>query len=65
MPLIEVVKPTRKEITDPIITTKASKELQEAYDNHAVRKYHVIRSDLLRTCVLDCLKRHEEAKKKE
>jgi len=64
MPLIEVIKPTRKEIPDPIIATKVSKEVQEAFDKLAVRKYHVTRAELLRACVLDCLKRHEEAKQK-
>ena len=64
MPLIEVIKPTRKEIPDPIIATKVSEEVHEAFDNLAVRQYHVPRSELLRACVLDCLKRHEEAKQK-
>ena len=63
MPLIEVVKPTRKEIPDPIIATKVSKEIQEAFDKLAVKKYRVTRAELLRACVLDCLKRHEEEKR--
>ena len=62
MPLIEVVKPTRKVIPDPIIATKISKEIQEAFDKLAVKKYRVPRAELLRACVLDCLKRHEETK---
>ena len=32
MPLIEVVKPTRKVIPDPIIATKVSKEVHESFD---------------------------------
>ena len=62
MPLIEVVKPTRKEIPDPIIATKVSKEIQEAFDKLEVKKYRVTRAELWRDCVLDSLKRHEEAK---
>ena len=60
MPLIEVVKPTRKVIPDPIIATKVSKEVQESFDQLAEKTYHVTRAELLRACVLDCLKRHEQ-----
>ena len=62
MPILEIERSTRKTIPDPIIATKVSKEVQEAFDKLAVRKYHVTRAELLRACVLDCLKRHEEAK---
>ena len=60
MPLIEVVKPTRKVIPDPIIATKVSKEVQESFDQLAEKTYHVTRAELLRACVHDCLKRHEQ-----
>ena len=63
MPILEIARSTRKTIPDPIIATKVSKEIQEAFDKLAVRKYHVTRSELLRACVIDCLKRHEEDKK--
>ena len=59
MPILEIARSTRKTIPDPIIATKVSKEIQEAFDKLAVRKYHVTRSELLRACVIDCLKRHE------
>ena len=48
MPLIEVVKPTRKVIPDPIIATKVSKEVQESFDQLAEKTYHVTRAELLR-----------------
>ena len=60
MPILEIERPTRKVIPDPIIATKVSKEIQEAFDKLAVRKYRVTRAELLRACVLDCLKRHEQ-----
>ena len=59
MPILEIARSTRKTIPDPIIATKVSKEIQEAFDKLAVRKYHVTRAGLLRACVIDCLKRHE------
>ena len=59
MPILEIARSTRKTIPDPIIATKVSKEIQEAFDKLAVRKYHVTRSELLRACVIDCLKRLE------
>ena len=64
MPILEIERSARKTTPDPIIATKVSKEVQEAFDKLAVRKYHVTRAELLRACVLDCLKRHEEAKQK-
>ena len=59
MPIIEIARSTRKTIPDSIIATKVSKEIQEAFDKFAVSKYHVTRAELLRDCVIDCLKRHE------
>ena len=59
MPILEIESSTRKTIPDPIIATKVSKAIQEAFDKLAVRKYHVTRAELLRACVIDCLKRHE------
>ena len=64
MPLLEVERPVRKVVPDPIIATKVSKEVQEAFDKLAVSKYQVTRAELLRACLLDCLKRHEAAKQK-
>ena len=64
MKILEIERSARKTIPDPIIATKVSKEVQEAFDKLAVSKYHVTRAELLRACVLDCLKRHEEAKQK-
>ena len=48
MPILEIERPTRKVIPDPIIATKVSKEIQEAFDKLAVRKYRVTRAELLR-----------------
>ncbi len=64
MPILEIEISGRKTIPDPINATKVSKEVQEAVDKLAVRKYQVPRAKLLRACVLDCLKRHEEGKQK-
>ena len=64
MTILVIERSARKTIPDPIIATKVSKEVQEAFDKLAVRKYHVTRAELLRAWVLDCLKRHEEAKQK-
>ena len=59
MPILEIERSTRKTIPDPIIAIKVSKEIQEAFDKLAVRKYHLTRAELLRACVIDCLKRYE------
>ena len=59
MTILEIERSKRKIIPDPIIATKVSKEVQEAFDKLAVRKYRVTRAELLRACVIDCLKRHE------
>ena len=42
-----------------IVATKVAREVQEAFDKLAVRKYRVTRAELLRACVIDCPKRHE------
>ncbi len=60
MPLLEVVKQARKEATDPIIDCKVSKETQEAFDHLAEETYNCTRAELMRACVLDCLKRDEQ-----
>ena len=60
MPILEIERSARKTIPDPIIATKVSKEVQEAFDKLAVRKYRVTRAELLRACVIDCLKRHQD-----
>ena len=60
MPLLEVVKPVRKEVPDPIIACKVSKGTQEAFDQLAERTYNCTRAELMRACVLDCLKRREQ-----
>ena len=61
MPLLDIARPARKVVPDPIIATKVSKEIQEAFDNLAERTYGVTRAELLRACIQDCLKRHVEA----
>ena len=64
MPILEIERPRRKLIPDPIIATKVSKEIQAAFDKLAVKEYRVTRAELLRACVLDCLKRHSEVQGK-
>ena len=60
MPLLEVIRPARKEVPDPIIACKVSKGIQAAFDQLAEKTYKVTREQLLRACVLDCLKHHEQ-----
>ena len=60
MPILEIERSTRKTIPDPIITAKISKKVQVAFDKLAIRKYRVTRAELLRACVLNCLKRHKD-----
>ena len=60
MQLLEVVKPARKEAPDPIIACKVSKGTQAAFDHLAEGTYNCTRAELMRACVLDCLKRHEQ-----
>ena len=60
MPLLKVFKPVRKEVPDPIIACKVSKGTQAAFDHLAEGTYNCTRAELMRACVLDCLKRHEQ-----
>ena len=60
MPLLEVERPTRKVIPDPIVATKVAREVQEAFDQLAERTYLFTRTKLLRAPTPDCLKRHEQ-----
>ena len=60
MPLLEVIRPARKEVPDPIIACKVSKGTQAAFDHLAERTYKCTSAELMRACVLDCLKRHEQ-----
>ena len=63
MPLLEVIRPARKEVPDPIIACKVSRETQAAFDHLAEKTYECTRAELMRACVLDCLKRHSEVPK--
>ena len=63
MPLLEINKPTRKIFPDPIIACKVSRETQAAFDLLAEKTYECTRAELMRACVLDCLKRHSEVPK--
>ena len=60
MQLLEVERPSRKVIPDPIVATKVAREVQEAFDQLAERTYRCTRAELLRACALDCLKHHEQ-----
>ena len=60
MQLIDVERPIRKVVPDPILACKVSREVQKAFDQLASKNYRCSRAELLRACVLDCLKRHEQ-----
>ena len=64
MQLIDIERPIKKVVPDPIIACKVSRETQAAFDLLAVKTYECTRAELMRACVLDCLKRHAEAIKK-
>ena len=60
MPILEIDRPARKIIPDPIIACKVPQDIQEAFDHLALHKYNCTRAELMRACVLDCLKRHQD-----
>ena len=60
MQLIDVERPIRKVVPDPIIACKVSKGTQAAFDLLSEGTYNCTRAELLRACVHDCLKRHEQ-----
>ena len=60
MQIIDVERPIRKFRPDPIVATKVPREIQKAFDQLATKNYRCSRAELLRACVLDCLKRHEQ-----
>ncbi len=60
MPILEIDRPESKTIPDPIIACKVPLDIQEAFDHLALHKYNCTRAELMRACVLDCLKRHEQ-----
>ena len=64
MPLLVIDRPTRKISPDPIIACKVAPEIQTAFDQLALNKYKCTRAELMRACIVDCLKRHAEAIKK-
>ena len=59
MQIIDVERPIRKVVPDPIIATKVSREIQKAFDQLATKNYRCTRAELLRAIVIDTLKRHE------
>ena len=63
MQLIDVERPIRKVVPDPILAAKVSREVQKAFDQLATKTYLCTRAELLRAIVLDCLKRHSEVPK--
>ena len=63
MSLLQIERTTRKVIPDPIIAYKVPQEVQSAFDQLALHKYYCTRAELMRACVLDCLKRHSEVPK--
>ena len=47
MQIIDVERPIRKVVPDPIITTKVSREIQKAVDQLATKNYRCTREELL------------------
>ena len=64
MPLLQIDRPNRKIAPDPIIACKVDPDIQAAFDQLALNKYNCTRAELMRACIVDCLKRHEAAKQK-
>jgi hypothetical protein len=65
MSLLEVERPKRKVVPDPIVATKVAREAQEAFDRLAETTYKCTRAALVRACVLDCLKLHSDDLRKQ
>tara|TARA_E500000081_G_scaffold53525_1_gene56541 strand:+ start:155 stop:346 length:192 start_codon:yes stop_codon:yes gene_type:complete len=59
MQLIDVERPIRKVVPDPILAAKVSREVQKAFDQLATKNYRCTRAELLRAIVIDFIKRHE------
>ena len=59
MPLLDVERPIRKAVPDPIVACKVPQEIQIAFDLLAEKTYGCTRAELMRACILDCLKRHK------
>ena len=59
MQIIDVERPIRQVVPDPIIATKVSREIQKAFDHLATKNYRCPRAELLRAIVIDTLKRHQ------
>ena len=59
MQIIDVERPVRKVVPDPIIATKVSREIQKAFDQLATKNYRCTRAELLRALIIDFLERHE------
>ena len=53
MQLIDVERPVRKVVPDPIIACKVSRETQAAFDLLAEKTYECTRAELMRACVVD------------
>ena len=55
MQLIDIERPIKKVVPDPIIACKVSRETQAAFDLLAEKTYECTRAELMWACVLDCL----------
>ena len=60
MSLLQIERSVRKAVPDPIIACKVPQKVQSAFDQLAIKNYCCTRAELMRACVLDCLKRHEQ-----
>tara|TARA_B100000965_G_scaffold334918_1_gene300566 strand:- start:421 stop:612 length:192 start_codon:yes stop_codon:yes gene_type:complete len=63
MQIIDVERPIRKVLPDPIVACRVTRETQKAFDQLADKTYRCTRAELLRACVIDFLKRHQEVTK--
>ena len=61
MPLIQIDRPNRKIATDHNIACKVDPGIQAAFDQLALNIYNCTRAELMRACIVDCLKRHAQA----
>ena len=59
MSILQINRPNRRLIPDPIVATKVPREIQKAFDQLATKNYRCTRAELLRALILDFLERHE------
>ena len=65
MLLLQIDKPNRKIVPDPIIACKVDPDIQAAFNQLALNTYNCNRAKLMRACIIDCLKLHAQAIQKQ